>query len=71
MYPYTLTDAAAEVAAHRARITELEAWLESCGELLTGSSFAAAVLIAEEEISRCEGYIAALTESDTRELVAA
>lgn len=71
MHYLTLTDPVAEIAAHRERITELEAWLESCGELLTGTSFAAAVLIAESEISRCEGYIAALTESDTRELVAA
>lgn len=69
MYPYTLTDPVAEIAAHRERIRTLEAWLCEAGELLTGTSFAAAVLIAEEEISRCEGYIAALT--DTRELVAA
>lgn len=61
-------NAAHEIAAHRDRIADIEQWLETADELLTGTSFAQAVSIAESEIMDCETAIAALS---ARERVAA
>ncbi|MBP2452512.1 hypothetical protein [Mycolicibacterium lutetiense] len=52
-------DPATEIAAHRARIVEIEAWLEAADDLFAGDSFTRAVSIAEAEIAWNEAHIAA------------
>lgn len=64
MYPFTPRRAAvADIRAMRSRITEIERWRDNADELLTGTSFQAAVSIAESEIAALETEILSLCEA--------
>ena len=62
MHCLTPSHAALDIRAMRSRITEIEAWRNVADDLFTGSSFAAAVSIAEAEIAALETEILSLCE---------
>jgi len=62
MHLLTPSHAAADIRSMRTKITEIEAWRSTADDLFTGSSFAAAVDIAEAEILMLETEILALCE---------
>lgn len=63
MPPFTPRRAAvADIRSMRSRITEIERWRSAADDLFTGSSFSAAVDIAEAEIAALETEILSLCE---------